>query len=139
VQGGVVVQAASCVPNPYASVTPPADGDVQCCLADDSGPACEDRTPSECAVAGGVNLGAGTCTPDPCAGLPPPPGGGTVKVKCERRSGRSKISVDGSNLAAGATPIDAAFIQGTPPQVTGAILTLGGGVVAEATVNCVVR
>jgi hypothetical protein len=179
VQGGVVVQAASCVPNPCASVTPPADGDIQCCLADDSGPACEDRTLSECAVAGGVNVGAGTCAPDSCAALPPQPAGaGTVKVKCEQRSGRSKISVDGSNLAvasyqaratsgvntvtaparptigdevefdfdsaggdiaAGATPIDAAFIQGTPPQVTGAILTLGGGVVVEATVDCVVK
>lgn len=178
VQGGVVVQATSCVPNPCASVTPPADGDIQCCLADDSGPACEDRTPAECAVAGGVNVGAGTCLPNPCAALPPPATAATVKVKCELRSGRSKISVDGSNLAvssyqaraisgantstapahptvgdevefdfdsaagdiaAGATPIAGAFIQGTPARVTGAILTLAGGVVVEATVDCVVR
>lgn len=179
VQGGVVVQTASCAPNPCASVTPPADGDIQCCVADDTGPECEDRTPAECAVEGGVNAGAGTCTPSPCASLPPPSsGGGTVKVKCERRASRSKVSVDGSGLtigsyqarvtsgintatapahptlgdqvefdfdsdggdiAAGATPIDAAFIQGAPPQVTGAILTLGGAVVVEATVDCVVK
>jgi hypothetical protein len=45
------------------------------------------------------------------------------------------------DIAAGATAIDAAFIDftGTPPQVTGAILTLGGGVVVQATVDCVVK
>jgi hypothetical protein len=93
------------------------------------------------------------------------------------RSDRSKISVDGNDLAtgsyqarvtsgantatapaqqtigdevefdfdsdagdvAGATAIAADFIQGSPPQVTGAILTLGGSVVVEATVDCVVN
>jgi hypothetical protein len=178
VQGGVVVQAATCVPNPCATAVPPADGDIQCCVADDSGPKCEDRTPAACAVEGGVNAGAGTCTPNPCASLPPPSASATVIVQCEQRANRSKISVDGNNLAvasyqaraisggntaiaparptigdelqvdfdsdggdiaAGATAIPAAFIQGTPPQVTGAILTVGGDVVVEATVNCVVK
>ena len=99
-------------------------------------------------------------------------------VKCEVRSNRSKISVDGNDLAtgsyqasatsgansatapahqtigdevefdfdsdagdiaAGATAIAASFIQGAPPQVTGAIVTLGGGVVVQATVDCVVK
>jgi hypothetical protein len=96
-------------------------------------------------------------------------------VRCERRSGRSRISVDGNDLAPGsylarvvsggpsveaparaaaggevefdfdsdagdvgqgATAIPSDFIQGTPAQVTGAILTLSGEVVAEATVEC---
>lgn len=173
-QGGVVVEATSCDPNPCGGVVPPADDDVQCCLPDDSGPECEDRTPAECVVDGGVNVGAGVCTVDSCASIPPP-AGGAVRVRCEVRTGRSRISVDGNNLPAGsyrarassgsnvaeapatatigdevefdfdsdpgdiaegATPIAADFIQGTPPQATGAILTLSGAVVAEATVNC---
>jgi hypothetical protein len=177
-QGGVAVEATSCTPNPCASVTPPADGDIQCCLADDSGPECEDRTPAECAVEGGVNAGAGTCTPNPCEAIPPPSGNATVTVSCELRSNRSRISVDGNDLAtgsyqatvvsgansatapahptvgdevefdfdsdagdiaAGATAISADFITGTPPQVTGRIVTLSGGVVVEATTTCVVK
>jgi hypothetical protein len=125
-------------------------------------------------VDGGVNVGAGVCSIDSCTSIPPPPGG-VVSVRCERRSDRSRVSVDGNNLAPGsyrarvtsggasvdapaqaavgdeaqfdfdsdggdiaegATAIAADFIQGTPPQVTGAILTLSGEVVAEATVEC---
>lgn len=177
-EGGVVVAADSCTPNPCVSVVPPADGDVQCCLPDDSGTECEDRTPAQCAVEGGVNAGAGTCTPNPCGDLPPPSGNATVLVKCEVRADRSKISIDGNGLAtgsyaavatsgantanaparqtvgdeaefdfdsdggdiaAGATAIAADFIQGTPPQVTGAIVTLGGNVVVSATVDCLVK
>jgi hypothetical protein len=177
-QGGIVVEATSCAPNPCAPVTPPANEDIQCCLPDNGGAECEDRTPAECAVEGGVNAGAGTCTPDPCQAIPPPSANASVRVRCEVRSDRSKISVDGDNLAtgtyqamvtsgtnsatapaqqtigdevefdfdsdagdiaAGATAIAADFIQGTPPQVTGAILTLGGSVVVEATVECEVH
>jgi hypothetical protein len=177
-QGGIVVEATSCDPNPCAPVTPPADDDIQCCLPDNGGAECEDRTPAECAVEGGINAGAGTCTPDPCQSIPPPSGNATVRVRCEVRSDRSRISVDGNDLAtgtyqamvtsganaatapasqtvgdevefdfdsdagdiaAGATAIAADFIQGSPPQVTGAILTLGGSVVVEATVDCTVQ
>jgi hypothetical protein len=177
-QGGVAIEATSCLPNPCTSVTPPANDDVQCCLADNSGPDCEDRTPAQCAVEGGVNAGVGTCTPNPCQSIPPPSVNATVIVKCEVRSNRSKISIDGNgmatgsyqavatsgantatapahptigdqvefdfdsdgtDIAAGATAIAPSFIQGTPPQVTGAILTLGGGVVVQATVDCVVK
>src|SRR5215468_3907770 len=166
-QGGIVVEATSCNPNPCEPVTPPANDDIQCCLANNGGAECEDRTPAECAVEGGTNAGAGTCTPDPCQSIPPPSANATVRVRCEVRSDRSKISVDGDNLAtgtyqamvtsgantataparqtigdqvefdfdsdagdiaAGATAIAANFIQGTPPQVTGAIVTLGGSV-----------
>ena len=177
-QGGIAVEATSCLPNPCEPVTPPANEDIQCCLPDDSGPACEDRTPAQCAVEGGVQAGVGTCTPNPCESIPPPSGNATVIVKCEVRSNRSKISIDGKNLAtgsyqaeatssanmatapahqtigdqvefdfdsdpgdiaAGATAIAADFIQGTPPQVTGAIVTLGGGIVVQASTDCVVK
>lgn len=103
-EGGVSLGSGTCLPNPCATVPPPA-GDVRCCLADDSGPKCEDRTSEECALLGGVNLGPGVCTPNPCF-----PGGTTsttlpasavVRVTCEKRSDRSRISVDGQNLASG--------------------------------------
>jgi hypothetical protein len=177
-EGGVAVEATSCTPNPCAPVTPPANDDIQCCLPDDSGPECEDRTPALIPPSTAHWAGVGTCTPNPCDALPPPSGNATVIVKCEVRSNRSKISIDGNGIATGsyqavatsgansataaaqqtigdevefdfdsdggdiaegATPIASAFIQGTPPQVTGAILTLSGGVVAQATADCVVK
>jgi hypothetical protein len=53
-------------------------GDVICCIPDDSGPECEDRTPEECAVAGGTVSTAVSCLPNPCAGTPPPAGGEVI-------------------------------------------------------------
>ena len=70
-------------------------------MPDDSGPECEDRTPAQCAIAGGVNAGVGTCTPNPCESIPPPSAKATVVVKSEVRSNRSKVSVDGNDLAPG--------------------------------------
>lgn len=98
-QGGVVVEATSCAGNPCAGI-PPVDDDIRCCLPDDSGTECEDRTPAECLAQGGIDLGPGICAVDTCAGVNP---GGTasVRVRCEWRDDRSKISVDGSGLAAG--------------------------------------
>lgn len=102
--GGVVVLGASCVENPCAP-TPPVDGDIQCCLPDDSGPECEDRTPEACLAAGGLNMGPGVCSPNPCPDLGGGGGGGggtpVLVVTCERRSNRSRASVNGSNLASG--------------------------------------
>lgn len=104
-QGGIAVEAGSCLDNPCAAM-PPSDPDTRCCLPDDSGTECEDRTPGECFALGGIDIGAGTCTIDACAGVTLPGGGGstgtaTAIVKCERRSSRSRASVDGSNLSAG--------------------------------------
>jgi hypothetical protein len=63
-EGGIVIAATSCLPNPCAPT--PAPDDIQCCLPDDSGAKCEDRTPEQCAAEGGVDMGPGTCTPNPC-------------------------------------------------------------------------
>ena len=52
-------------PSPTVTSSP-GDDDIRCCVADDDGPECEDRTPSECAARGGTNLGPGSCEPDPC-------------------------------------------------------------------------
>jgi hypothetical protein len=187
-QGGISLGAGTCLPNPCEPFTPPADDDIRCCLPDDSGPECEDRTVAECAAEGGVNIGAGVCAPDTCLGsgstTTTVPGGTTtttvprpaaVRVTCERRSDRSRVSVDGNDLAsgsyaarivsggnealsparptvgdevehdfdsepddiaAGATPIAADFLVGSPVSVTGQLLDAGGAVVAEATVAC---
>ncbi len=42
------------------------DSDVACCIADDSGPKCEDRTADECAAQGGTVNAAASCLPNPC-------------------------------------------------------------------------
>ena len=51
---------------PVSTTSPEPDEDIRCCVADDGGSKCEDRTPAECSARGGVNLGAGSCTPNPC-------------------------------------------------------------------------
>lgn len=104
-QGGINLGAGVCTPNPCSGPTTPPDADIRCCLPDDSGPKCEDRTAAECAALGGVNIGSGACLPNPCrAGatttttLPPQP---LLVLTCERRSNRSRASVNGKNLASG--------------------------------------
>lgn len=122
-QGGIAVEADSCASNPCAAI-PPADPDIRCCLPDDSGTECEDRTPAECLAQGGVDLGAGSCTPNPCGDVTPPGGGsGDVRVRCERRSNRSKVSVDGENLAAGS--YRARIVSGASQAESGVQPTIG--------------
>ena len=169
------------MPNPCAPSTP-TDGDIRCCLPDDSGPHCEDRTAAQCAAQGGLNIVPGACAPNPCLPGGPtsttlPPAARAV-VSCEKRAGRSRVSVKGQNLTAGAyharirsgantaasgpapavsgqvefpfdsdpgdiaqgaTPIGADFIQGTPLAVMGEVLDGADAVVTSATVTCVVR
>ena len=94
--GGAAILAAGL---PSKGLDP---GDVRCCVPDDSGTECEDRTVAECAAQGGVNIGAGSCAPNPCGTATPPVGGtATVEITCERRADRSKISVNGRGLASG--------------------------------------
>jgi len=115
--GGVDLGPGSCLPNPCSGATPApaADTDIRCCLPDDSGPECEDRTAAECSAQGGINVGAGSCLPNPCLPVTPttttlpgtvttttlPATAGVVRVTCERRPDRSKVSVDGNDLGAG--------------------------------------
>jgi SAM-dependent methyltransferase len=101
--GGVVVRATSCVPEPCAPIAPPA-GEVVCCLPDNGGdgaPECEDLTADACVAAGGAVVGGTSCTANPCGANGGGGGNPTVRVTCERRADRSRISVNGSNLAAG--------------------------------------
>jgi len=50
----------------------PDPGDAICCVPDDSGAECEDRTPAECAAEGGTLVDATSCLPNPCEGAPNP-------------------------------------------------------------------
>jgi hypothetical protein len=124
VQGGIVVEGNSCLPNPCTATTP-GDPDIRCCLPDDSGTECEDRTPEECVAQGGIDIGPGMCTPNACAEVVPPPGGGnaSARVRCERRSSRSKVSVDGTGLAAGS--YQARVVSGANVAVSGLQSAIG--------------
>ena len=59
----------SCLPNPCSSSARAAG--VICCVSDDGGTRCEDRTETECAARGGTAVRPTRCTTDPCAPLPP--------------------------------------------------------------------
>jgi hypothetical protein len=63
-EGGTVVGATSCEPNPCAPVPPVAL--VTCCVPDDE-VECQFRTPDRCAAKGGTVSTAATCDPNPCA------------------------------------------------------------------------
>jgi hypothetical protein len=139
-QGGVNLGTGSCSPNPCPPAEPGPDDDVRCCLPDDSGPECEDRTAAECAAQGGVNIGAGACVANPCLGgattttttsiggtsttsTTLPGGGAVVQVTCERRSDRSRISVNGNNLASGT--YRARVMSGANTATAGQMATIG--------------
>jgi len=74
--------------------TPDDAGKVACCLPDDSGTECEDRTPDQCAAQGGTVAGVDSCLPDPCAGVTPP--GGEDEVLCCLPDSASGAIVDDS-------------------------------------------
>lgn len=44
---------------------------IICCVPDDSGSECEDRTPEQCTAQGGTPAAATSCLPNPCADAPP--------------------------------------------------------------------
>jgi len=53
-------------------------GEIICCVPDDDGTECEDRTPAKCAAQGGTVSTATSCVPNPCDGSTPPAGGEIV-------------------------------------------------------------
>jgi hypothetical protein len=78
-EGGMVVQATSCDPNPCQPVSPP--NLVICCVSQgDQGehegepqtesPECEHITADECRASGGTVSSAASCVPDPCVASP---------------------------------------------------------------------
>jgi hypothetical protein len=73
-QGGMVVQATSCEPNPCQPTPPP--NLVICCVSDGGESECEHITADECTTAGGTVNSATSCDPDPCGGGGDGGGGG---------------------------------------------------------------
>jgi hypothetical protein len=65
-QGGTVVTATSCDPNPCQPVPPPAT--IICCVPDGHESECEHVTPDHCTTAGGTPSSATSCDSDPCGG-----------------------------------------------------------------------
>jgi len=63
---------ASFPTTPPSNSGPSDDGKVVCCVPDDDGTECEDRTPTECSDRGGVVSAATSCLPNPCEGSTPP-------------------------------------------------------------------
>jgi hypothetical protein len=55
---------------PGGSTGNPSDN-VACCIPDDRGSECEDRTADECGAQGGTVSTATSCLPNPCADAPP--------------------------------------------------------------------
>ncbi len=48
-----------------------SNGKIACCIPDDSGTECDDRTPDECTARGGSPSTASTCLPNPCGATTP--------------------------------------------------------------------
>jgi len=77
--------------------------DIACCVPDDSGSQCEDRSADECAAIGGTVSSASSCLPDPCAPAPPV----DPEVVCCLGPEQCSISTQPQCLAAGGSVIDA--------------------------------
>ncbi len=93
--------------------------DVTCCIPDDRGPECEDRTQAECDAQGGTVVTAGSCLPDPCGGTPPPARTTVCCIpddtgpECEDRTQAECTTAGGTIVeATSCTPNPC---QGTPP------------------------
>ena len=124
--GTVAAGATSCLPNPCADATPVEDeNDVVCCIPDDSGPECEDRTQAECLAAGGTVVAGTSCDPNPCAPTPPAAGegaccladhGGDGLAECEDLSPDACTAVGGTVADAPSCSPDPCNASGaTPP------------------------
>ena len=89
--------------------SPSDPGDIICCIPDDSGPECEDRTQAECVAQGGTVVEAASCLPEnPCQAAPLP-GDADVQcclpdnsgVECEDRTAAECEAQGGINKGAG--------------------------------------
>jgi hypothetical protein len=125
--GGVDLGPGTCLPNPCADVIPPSPHTPTVAVT------CERRASRARASVNGAGLATGMYTARIASGAnsatsgPQPTIGDEVEFDFDSDSG---------DIGAGATPIGAAFIQGTPGQVTGEIRDASGAVVATSTAVC---
>ena len=73
-EGGVLVEASSCDPNPCQPTPPP--NLVICCVSDGEESECEHVTADHCVPPNGTVSTASSCDPDPCGGGSGGDGGG---------------------------------------------------------------
>ena len=86
----------------------PANADkIACCVPDDHGAECEDRTADDCTAEGGTVSTATSCVPNPCDGAVPPAGGEVVCCtpddggsECEDRTTAECVAESGTVVAA---------------------------------------
>ena len=104
---------------------PNNDADIVCCLPDDDGTECEDRTPAECTAKGGTISTATSCVPNPCEGSTPPAGGDIVccipddsGTECEDRT-TAECTAQGGTVVAGTScsPNPCAAIPPADPDI----------------------
>jgi hypothetical protein len=101
------------------------DGDVVCCVPDDDGAECEDRTPAECAAKGGTVSAATSCVPNSCDGAAPPAGGDIVccipdddEAECEDRTTAECVAQGGTVVqATSCTPNPCAAVPPADPDI----------------------
>ena len=95
----------------------PDPGDIVCCIPDDGGTECEDRTADECAAEGGTASDAASCLPNPCAGAPAP---GVDVVCCIADDGGPECEDRTADACAaqGGTVIDATDCSANPCAAT---------------------
>jgi hypothetical protein len=143
--GGVDLGPGSCLPNPCSGTTPPPEpeDDIACCLPDDSGPECEDRTPAECSAQGGVSIGPGVCLPNPCSGPTPPPDDDIrcclpddSGPKCEDRTVAECSAQGGVNIGPGVCTPNPCLSGATTTTLPGATTTTTLPPAATVLVTC---
>ena len=103
--------------------------EIVCCVPDDGGTECEDRTADECTAKGGTVSTATSCVPNPCAGSTPPAGGEIVccvpddgGAECEDRTTDACVAEGGTVVAA--TSCDPNPCAVTPPADPGVVCCL---------------
>jgi hypothetical protein len=84
--------------------------DIACCVPNDSGDECEDRSAAECADLGGTVSSAPSCLPDPC--VPETPA--DPEVVCCNGPGECSLSTQPLCLAGGGSVIEAASCDDNP-------------------------
>ena len=101
----------------------PSDDLIRCCLPDDRGTECEDRTADECAARRGVDMGPGSCLPNPCGSSARaagsiccvPEDGGT---RCEDRTEADCVAEGGAVVSASScTPDPCASLPPAEPEI----------------------
>jgi len=93
------------------------DGKIACCIPDDSGAECEDRTEADCAAQGGTVTTSNTCLPNPCTDVPVP---GMDVVCCIPDDGGAECEdrTEADCAAQGGTVVDATSCDPNPCAAT---------------------